>query len=251
MHKSLVTALMLSAVIHIAAACGVSMFSVPGAGQIAVSVQRMAVEIYRPPQTAATPSVSEMVEIVTTEASSEYQKSISQPRPAEVFQPELVAQQEAVSLEIETSDPVEIFEQDEVKAEETVLSESDEIRAAAAHGQFDQGVESEAVKAQTGVIDAPAGFQLIEMPVPVSELPRPKYPYMAERMGYEGTVILMVQLNEKGKVINVTVDKPSGHRVLDQAAVKTGRTRWRFRPQIENGIAIRAEFLVPVKFKGS
>ena len=250
MRKPLITALILSAVIHIAAACGVSMLSVPRAGQIAVSMLRMEVEIYRPPQPAVTPPVSEIVEIITTAAPSEYQKSTPQPKPAEVFQPELVAQQQAVSLEVE-SDPVEIPEQDEVRAEETLVRKPDEILAAAARGQFDQGIESEAVKAQTDVIDAPDGFRLIEMPVPVSELPRPKYPYMAERMGYEGTVILMVQLNEKGKVINVTVDKPSGHRILDQAAVKTGRTRWRFRPQIENGIAIRAEFLVPVEFKRS
>lgn len=66
---------------------------------------------------------------------------------------------------------------------------------------------------------------------PVAEhRPKPRYPAIARRRGYEGEVLLLVEVRSDGGVGAVTVSRSSGHEVLDRAAQETVRERWRFRP---------------------
>lgn len=78
--------------------------------------------------------------------------------------------------------------------------------------------------------------------------PSPAYPHRSRRLGEEGTVILKVQVNEKGQPNSVEIKQSSGHKRLDQAAVETVRT-WEFTPASTAGIPVRSTVLVPVKFR--
>jgi periplasmic protein TonB len=78
--------------------------------------------------------------------------------------------------------------------------------------------------------------------------PKPKYPPLARRRNWQGTVILSVTVSEQGSVNLITLHKSSGHELLDKTALKTVKT-WHFLPGRENGHARVMEVLVPVHFK--
>jgi protein TonB len=75
----------------------------------------------------------------------------------------------------------------------------------------------------------------------------PQYPPSAVRSGIEGTVVLVISIDAKGNVLDVEVEKSSRNRDLDRAAITAAR-KWRFSPQIENGVAVPSRVRVPVDF---
>ena len=77
--------------------------------------------------------------------------------------------------------------------------------------------------------------------------PPPKYPAIARRRGYEGEVLLAVVVAPDGTVSKVTVKKPSGHSLLDRAAVEAV-SRWRFEPARRMGVPVSLEVDIPVRF---
>ena len=77
--------------------------------------------------------------------------------------------------------------------------------------------------------------------------PAPHYPYEARQKGWEGTVLLMVQVDNNGKPISVDIEQTSGHKVLDDAAVKAVKT-WNFRPASLGGLKVESSVEVPVRF---
>lgn len=78
-------------------------------------------------------------------------------------------------------------------------------------------------------------------------LPRPKYPTIARRRGWEGTVLLELTIDASGAVTDVTVKESSGRNALDRAAVSRAET-WQFEPALRNGEAIVDTLEVPVTF---
>lgn len=79
------------------------------------------------------------------------------------------------------------------------------------------------------------------------ENPAPKYPRVAKRKGYEGTVILDVFVNQEGKVESLEVFQSSGHTVLDKAAKKTVAS-WLFSPAKRGEEKIAMWIKVPIRF---
>jgi len=77
--------------------------------------------------------------------------------------------------------------------------------------------------------------------------PKPHYPGAARRRGMQGTVLLLVQVSEKGKVDKVKVRKSSGFRLLDNAATEAVKL-WQFAPGRKGVLAMAGEVIVPVKF---
>ena len=75
----------------------------------------------------------------------------------------------------------------------------------------------------------------------------PKYPPQAVRQRMEGKVILKVLVGLDGKPEEVTVEKSSGYRVLDQAAIAAVKT-WVFNAGMKGGSASRGYALVPIEF---
>jgi protein TonB len=77
--------------------------------------------------------------------------------------------------------------------------------------------------------------------------PRPPYPLVARRMGYQGKVVLNVEVLAEGRAGEVKLQTSSGHDILDRAALQTVQT-WKFSPATRFGQPITQWFLVPIKF---
>lgn len=76
---------------------------------------------------------------------------------------------------------------------------------------------------------------------------RPAYPKRARELGWEGTVLLRLEVTANGRVAEVSVERTSGHTLLDQAAAETARS-WRFAPERDGGFTMPATVDVPVRF---
>ena len=55
-------------------------------------------------------------------------------------------------------------------------------------------------------------------------------------------------IDANGGVLDVEVEKSSGNRNLDRAAVQAAR-RWKFNPETRNGQKVASRVRVPVDFK--
>jgi len=75
----------------------------------------------------------------------------------------------------------------------------------------------------------------------------PKYPKIARLNGWEGTVIVTVKVSVTGLAVEVKVKTSSGHRVLDQSAVRAVK-KWKFIPARLGGLALESTIEIPVKF---
>ena len=75
----------------------------------------------------------------------------------------------------------------------------------------------------------------------------PKYPPQAVREHHTGKVILKVLIALDGSPKDITVEKSSGFRELDQAAIAAARN-WSFNPGRRNGQLYEGYALVPIDF---
>lgn len=78
--------------------------------------------------------------------------------------------------------------------------------------------------------------------------PKPIYPAAAKRRGMQGTVLLKLNVSSRGKVSDVQLEKSSGYRVLDIAAIN-GVQQWQFIPAKEDEEEIASVVVIPVRFE--
>ncbi len=78
--------------------------------------------------------------------------------------------------------------------------------------------------------------------------PPPRYPRSARRRGYEGSVILEVNVLRDGSVGDLRVLISSGYSVLDKAAVKSVN-KWLFEPGLRGDQPVDMWVRVPIRFK--
>jgi protein TonB len=78
--------------------------------------------------------------------------------------------------------------------------------------------------------------------------PDPEYPSIARSREWEGKVVLRLQVSAEGIVENVTVDKTSGHDILDESAIETVKKKWRLIPAKRGSTPVATSVLVPIKF---
>jgi TonB family protein len=78
--------------------------------------------------------------------------------------------------------------------------------------------------------------------------PKPFYPLEAREKGYEGEVLLRVEVLSNGWVGGIEVKKSSGYEVLDQSALSTVK-KWKFIPARKEGVAIPVWVNIPIKFE--
>lgn len=83
---------------------------------------------------------------------------------------------------------------------------------------------------------------------PRGDNPKPEYPFIARKRGYQGRVVLRVDVLPNGTADSVELTSSSGYDSLDAAAVRTVQ-RWRFVPARRNGEPVAAAVTVPVLFK--
>jgi periplasmic protein TonB len=86
---------------------------------------------------------------------------------------------------------------------------------------------------------------------PRRPIAQPEYPTMSKRLGEEGSVVLLLTLDEEGSVTDAKVDTSSGFERLDEAAVKEAKKarNWKFFPGTVNGKPAPMSFKFRVVFK--
>jgi len=78
--------------------------------------------------------------------------------------------------------------------------------------------------------------------------PAPEYPSLAQRRGWEGTVLLRVHVLASGKPGEIQIQKSSGRQQLDDAALDAVK-RWSFVPAKQGDVAQDGWVSVPIDFK--
>ena len=103
------------------------------------------------------------------------------------------------------------------------------------------GIGPPAPSAACPIVEAKEGANYLQNP-------RPAYPKLASRQGWEGTVLLRVHVLPSGRPDTLTVQKTSGHDVLDSAATDAVRG-WTFSPATQDGKPIAGWVNVPIVFR--
>lgn len=78
--------------------------------------------------------------------------------------------------------------------------------------------------------------------------PAPRYPPELVRIGFTGTVMLRVLVDVDGTPLEVTIESSSGNRKLDREASQHVLKKWRFKPALQNGVAVQAYGIIPIAF---
>lgn len=78
--------------------------------------------------------------------------------------------------------------------------------------------------------------------------PAPVYPYEARERGWQGTVILEVEVLPSGQCGRLQVLTSSGYAVLDGAALQAIR-RWQFKPASPGAMPVSVWVEIPVTFR--
>jgi len=77
--------------------------------------------------------------------------------------------------------------------------------------------------------------------------PKPNYPLLAVSRGWEGKVLLRVNVSAEGLSLSVAVHQSSGHESLDDAAVEAVE-KWKFIPAKKGDKAVPCTVIVPINF---
>jgi protein TonB len=72
---------------------------------------------------------------------------------------------------------------------------------------------------------------------------------VAQRLHWEGVVLLDVLVAADGRAAEVRVAESSGFASLDDSAVTTVRERWRFVPARQGVTPVESRVKVPIRFR--
>ncbi|MGQ9508134.1 MAG: energy transducer TonB [Thermodesulfobacteriota bacterium] len=78
--------------------------------------------------------------------------------------------------------------------------------------------------------------------------PKPLYPREARKRGYEGEVLLKVEVLSNGRVGKIEVKSSSGYEILDRSAIETVK-RWKFVSAQKGEERISVWVNIPIKFQ--
>jgi protein TonB len=77
--------------------------------------------------------------------------------------------------------------------------------------------------------------------------PKPTYPPLARSRGWEGKVLLRVNVSADGHADSVAIYRSSDHEVLDESAVEAVE-KWLFIPAKQGDKAVSCTVIVPINF---
>ena len=191
-------------------------------------------QLVPPPPEAVTPLVKRI------EKTKPKKKPTVQPKQKPKPKPKRVKKKIAKKIEPQNPPPPKIFPDPPV-----VSMESDELKAPVSKPPENSAASSpkrQMPKTQTAAVAVREAYPRNE------GNPPPKYPVLARRRGWEGTVELLVAVSAEGMVDHVAVSKSSGFPVLDDAAVKAV-TKYRFVPGLQGDKTVAMQVKVPVQFR--
>ena len=105
-----------------------------------------------------------------------------------------------------------------------------------------------AVEAPKSASSTPSPPPTLPHPADYLANPKPPYPLLSRRLGEEGTVRLNILVNPDGSVARLELAKSSGHPRLDQSAMNTVQSSWKFEPARQGGKPVAAWVIVPIQF---
>ncbi|MDW7772945.1 MAG: energy transducer TonB [Desulfobulbaceae bacterium] len=209
-----------------------------GIRQVKVRLYRPApepVEEFRKSVAEEQPEQDPAVEKIPVETAAPAAPAEIVPRPVkspEKLQP--VARKKISAAEIPAAAQAELEESPNIRRENRV-----------AQGEKKQLAGQRAPAPETAAADTAA---TVRQAVPLSDLNRPPdYPELARRRGWEGTVLLEVEVAPDGRVRSVRVASGSSYRLLDAAALEAVRG-WHFQPGLRDGLPMAMKVRVPVHF---
>ena len=97
---------------------------------------------------------------------------------------------------------------------------------------FTEGVEAEGVS----------------LPYLISGHKTIRYPRWAVRQGWQGKLVLAIEVKPDGTVGRYSVMRSTGHRLLDESGTKAVLD-WKFQPALQNGKPILTCVQIPVVFQ--
>ena len=147
---------------------------------------------------------------------------ITDPEPAPA--PEVV---EAVAVEVENTSPALEESPDEAKTKRPSASElrSNSLKMAALSSEVERKLESKAKRPKRTFISASTreykyAAYMEAWRAKVERVGNLNYPEEARRRKLAGQLVLDVALNPDGKINQITIRRSSGHKVLDDAAIR-------------------------------
>lgn len=117
-----------------------------------------------------------------------------------------------------------------------------------ANSQETQAASSLTTQRRVLVARPPGGQPASSSKVEIVRFIKPIYPSVAKDAGWEGTVIVRVLVQTNGLPGELTVQKSSGHAILDKAATEAVQ-QWRFKPEKDGNIPINKYVDIPLKFE--
>lgn len=78
--------------------------------------------------------------------------------------------------------------------------------------------------------------------------PPPRYPWRARQEGYEGTVLLDVEVLPSGRCGRLRIARSSGHVILDEAA-RSAIASWHFQPARRGTQPVAVWVEIPITFR--
>lgn len=135
------------------------------------------------------------------------------------------------------------------------LAEADTISDAVGTGAegFGEGTEI-IVENNVEVTEEAAPWEQVNFDVEYSEKPvvvheeRPVYPDIAKESRVEGDVVLLVYIDEQGKVRNAVVQASPGLPALDEAAKKAAM-KCTFKPAKQQGVPVGVWYSIVMQFR--
>ena len=122
-------------------------------------------------------------------------------------------------------------------------------QASAPQPEFPEDILGDALPKETVEIASAPPVQPLREAIPMyRENPRPQYPKVARRRGYQGTVLLDVLVDQEGRVADLKVLRSSGHKILDKAAMRSVKT-WLFEPGMRGDERVAMWVIIPVRFQ--
>ena len=82
----------------------------------------------------------------------------------------------------------------------------------------------------------------------VAKQMKPIYPQDARDDGIEGTAVVLALIDPEGKVTDTRLEKSSGDRRLDRAAVDAVR-KWTYNPCLKDGAPVKSSVRIRVEFR--
>jgi TonB family protein len=160
---------------------------------------------------------------------------VQQSRAEEVAIPEPVS-----SRENQEDTAEEVHLEQMIEGQDKAIDDSSPVRTASttSTGERQTGTLKGGRSGNDVVVDARPKYK---------ENPLPHYPSVARRRGYEGRMVLRVEVLESGKVGQIEIATSSGFEVLDKAALGSVKG-WSFFPGTRNGKRTIQWVMVPVRF---